>query len=59
MKVYQVFELSPLFYQNYIPPALKKINETEGLESKIIAYEGIQNRRSKPLYYLHIILEKL
>lgn len=39
MKVYQIFESYPLFYQPYIPPVINALRE-EGLDVTIIAFNG-------------------
>lgn len=40
MKVYQVFESYPLFYQPYIPPVLDALRKINGLKIKVIAFKG-------------------
>ena len=62
MKIFQVFESYPLFYQPYIPPVLKKIAKIKGLEIKIIAYKGNSVKDNEafilPNYYFRKIWEK-
>jgi glycosyltransferase involved in cell wall biosynthesis len=62
IRVYQVFESYPLFYQPYIPPVLKELAKIKGLESKIIAYNGDSVQESEvfilPNYYFRKIYEK-
>lgn len=60
MKIYQIFESYPLFYQPYIPPVLEKLTKREELDTKIIAFRGkrdgskeafiLPNYRSRKLY---------
>jgi glycosyltransferase involved in cell wall biosynthesis len=61
MKIYQVFESYPLFYQPYIPPVLKELTKIKGLESKIIAYKGDSSKENEafifPNYYIRKIYE--
>jgi glycosyltransferase involved in cell wall biosynthesis len=40
MKIYQVFETYPLFYQPYIPPTIEALSKQEDINLKIIAYQG-------------------
>lgn len=60
MKVFQVFESYPLFYQPYIPPVLDKLSNK--IDSKIIAFEGQVKTGEKasvlPSYYYRRIYEK-
>jgi hypothetical protein len=62
IKLYQVFESYPLFYQPYIPAILKKLAKIKGLESKIIAYNGDSVKESKvfilPIKYFRKIYNK-
>jgi len=43
MKVFQVFESYPLFYQPYIPPTLELLSKQEGIDSKILAFKGVSH----------------
>jgi glycosyltransferase involved in cell wall biosynthesis len=40
LKIYQVFESYPLFYQPYIPPTLDLLAAQSGIDSTIIAFKG-------------------
>lgn len=61
MKVFQVFESYPLFYQPYIPPVLDKLSTQ--IDSEIIAFEGHVKTGEKasvlPSYYYRKIYEKI
>jgi len=43
MKIYQVFESYPLFYQPYIPPTIEELSKKKGISSKIITFSGISD----------------
>lgn len=45
MKIYQVFESYPLFYQPYIPPTLEALAKQKDIHSKIIAFRGKSDER--------------
>jgi glycosyltransferase involved in cell wall biosynthesis len=44
MKIYQVFESYPLFYQPYIPPTLASLSKQDHISSKIIAFNGSSDK---------------
>jgi glycosyltransferase involved in cell wall biosynthesis len=46
MKIFQVFESYPLFYQPYIPPTLELLAREDRIISKIIAFEGVSDSES-------------
>lgn len=45
MKIYQVFESYPLFYQPYIPPVIDKLQEVKGMDVQTIAFRGKKGKK--------------
>jgi len=43
MKIFQVFESYPLFYQPYIPLTLQLLAKQDKIDSKIIAFDGVSD----------------
>ncbi|WP_271392997.1 glycosyltransferase family 4 protein [Aequorivita sinensis] len=65
MKVYQVFESYPLFYQPYIPPVIKALDDVEGVKITIVAFKGEKRKGSDyklvmiPGYRKRILYKKI
>lgn len=60
MKIFQVFESYPLFYQPYIPPTLDVLSKQKDLISKIIAFQGQKDQNGieiLPSYYKRVARE--
>lgn len=53
MKVYQVFESYPLFYQPYIPPTLELLAEGNDIDSEIIAFKGVTGGKEAQILPFH------
>ena len=53
IKIFQVFESYPLFYQPYIPPTLGLLARQDQVNSKIIAFEGVSNSKSVEILPSH------
>src|SRR5690554_6314851 len=49
MKIFQVFESYPLFYQPYIPPVISALQEQKGLDVRIIAFRGEKENGNKAI----------
>jgi len=65
MKIYQVFESYPLFYQPYIPPVIKELDDVEGVKITIVAFKGEKRKGSDyklvmiPSYRKRILYKKI
>jgi glycosyltransferase involved in cell wall biosynthesis len=53
MKIFQVFESYPLFYQPYIPPTLELLAQQDQIDSKIIAFDGASDSESVEILPSH------
>ncbi|MDO1501077.1 glycosyltransferase family 4 protein [Winogradskyella maritima] len=60
IKVIQIFEEYPLFYQPYIPPVITEIQNSNDFDIKIIAFKGKSSSEVQvmPSYYLRRIIER-
>lgn len=63
MKVFQVFESYPLFYQPYIPPVLESLQKQDNLHVKIFAFKGDRNKNHSaiilPDYKNRVVITKI
>jgi len=61
IKVVQVFEEYPAFYQPYIPPVINKLRNNFKLDLKIHAYKGVSDKDVSiiPSYYYRRVIERL
>jgi len=63
IKIVQVFEKYPLFYQLYIPLVIQSLQKKNELEVKIVAFKGNANKESSisilPHHYVRTLKEKL
>ncbi|WP_310992292.1 glycosyltransferase family 4 protein [Aequorivita marina] len=63
MKIYQVFDSYPLFYQPYIPPVIDALQNQKGMDINIVAFNGVKGERDKaevlPQYKKRKVLSKI
>lgn len=63
MKVFQVYESYPLFYQPYIPPVIDALQEIDGVEIEIVAFKGDKAKTHKvivlPNYKIRNVVAKI
>ncbi|WP_417857394.1 glycosyltransferase family 4 protein [Xanthomarina gelatinilytica] len=61
VKVIQLFDHYPVFYQPYIPPVIEALSNTQDLDLKIMAFNGQQSKVVEiiPSYYKRKFEEKI
>ena len=61
IKIVQVFDTYPLFYQPYISLVIDKLRVNDKIENTINAYNGVSDKKVKvlPSYYIRRVIERL